>query len=71
MRLARMLNAHEYFQQEKQTKEFVHLDYMDFAERYADYVVGHEKFIDATSLAAVEKLENDILRFGPEEAYAR
>ncbi len=70
--IARMASAKEYFLLERKQREaadrraprkkFEFLDYMDFCERYADYVCEHEKFIDRTGLAAVERLENRMHR---------
>ena len=69
--IARMASAEEYFTIEESDRpkneirarfKYKFLDYMDFAERYADYVVAHEKFIDKNDLAAVEQIENRMFR---------
>lgn len=64
------MSANEFFHQEIQERkdrktlsEFhpEHLDYMDFAERYADYVVSYEKYMAARPyLATIGALENQI-----------
>lgn len=59
--LARMASAQEFYAtRTKVANNF--LDYMEFAEDYADYVCSHEKYIDRTGLASVEALENYIAK---------
>ena len=68
MTLARMATAEEFYKSKTEgrgvSKRFTHLDYLEFAEDYADYVVSHEKFIDHTGLKNIEAIENKMKAHG-------